>query len=326
MTWKCAVVNIPYGGAKGGVICNPKEMSPSEIERLTRRYAVEISIIIGPNYDIPAPDVYTNAQIMAWMMDTISVHRGFSITGSFTGKPAEVGGSLGRSDATGRGLMITAREALAYNKIPPAEARVAIQGYGNAGSVSARLLHELGCRIIAVSDSRGGIYRKEGLDPFRVLRWKEEHGSVVDYPGSEQISNDKLLELECELLIPAALEDVITAENAPRVKARIVAEAANGPVTPDANKILIDNGVFIVPDILANAGGVLVSYFEWVQDLQSHFWSEDDVNASLEDVMVKSFRQVLKIAESEKVDTRTAAYILAVTKVSDAMRIRGLYP
>ncbi len=259
MTWKCAVVEIPYGGAKGGVICDPKNMSLGELERLSRRYATEISIIIGPNFDIPAPDVYTNAQIMAWMMDTISVHRGFSITGAFTGKPVEVGGSLGRSDATGRGLMITAREALAHKNIPLADARVVIQGYGNAGSVSARLLHELGCRIIAVSDSQGGIYRQYGLDPFRVLRWKEEHGSVVDYPEAEKISNEELVELECDLLVPAALEDIITAKNAPRIKAKIIAEAANGPVTPAANKILIDKGVFIVPDILDNAGGVLVS-------------------------------------------------------------------
>jgi glutamate dehydrogenase (NAD(P)+) len=326
MTWKCAVVDIPYGGAKGGVVCNPKEMSPLELERLARRYATEISIIIGPTKDIPAPDVYTTPQIMAWMMDTLSMHRGFSATAAFTGKPVEVGGSLGRNEATGRGTMLTVREALKYKEIKPEDARVVVQGYGNAGGFSAKLLHNLGCKVIGASDSKGGIYNKYGLDPNRIQKWKMEHGSVVDFPEAGNISNAELLELECEVLVPAALEGVITVENAPRIKARIIAEAANGPTTPGADKLLYENGVFMVPDILANAGGVTVSYFEWVQDLQSHFWSEDDVNAKLEDVMVKSFTEVLGCAEKHKVDMRSAAYILAVGRVAKAMEIRGLYP
>ena len=326
MTWKCAVVDIPYGGAKGGVVCNPKEMSPLELERLARRYATEISIIIGPTNDIPAPDVYTTPQIMAWMMDTLSMHRGFSVTAAFTGKPVEVGGSLGRNEATGRGTMLTVREALKYKEIKPEDARVVVQGYGNVGGFSAKLLHNLGCKVIGVSDSKGGIYNKYGLDPNRIQKWKMEHGSVVDFPEAENISNAELLELECEVLVPAALEGIITIENAPRIKARIIAEAANGPTTPGADKILYQNGVFMVPDILANAGGVTVSYFEWVQDLQSHFWSEDDVNAKLEDVMVKSFIEVLGCAQQHKVDMRSAAYILAVGRVAKAMEIRGLYP
>jgi len=326
MTWKCAVVGIPYGGAKGGVVCNPKEMSLLELERLARRYATEISIIIGPTNDIPAPDVYTTPQIMAWMMDTLSMHRGFSVTAAFTGKPIEVGGSLGRNEATGRGTMLTVREALKYKEIRPEDARVVVQGYGNVGMFSAKLLHNLGCKVVGASDSKGGIYNKYGLDPNRIQKWKMEHGSVINFPEAENISNAELLELECEVLIPAALEEVITTENAARIKARIIAEAANGPTTPGADKILYENGVFMVPDILANAGGVTVSYFEWVQDLQSHFWSEDDVNAKLEDVMVKSFIEVLGCAEKHKVDMRSAAYILAVGRVARAMEIRGLYP
>ncbi len=326
MTWKCAVVGIPYGGAKGGVICDPKVMSACELEGLTRRYATEISIIIGPEYDIPAPDVYTTPQIMAWIMDTLSVHKGFSVTGCVTGKPISVGGSLGRNEATGRGVMLTVREAFKHLRMDADKTHVVIQGYGNAGVWSAKLLHNLGCKIIAVSDSKGGIIDKYGLDPNRIETWKKEKGSVVDFPEAENISNEELLELECEVLVPAALENVITGENAPRIKAKIIAEAANGPVTPRADKIFEQNGVFVIPDILANAGGVTVSYFEWVQDLQSHFWSEDDVNARLEQVMVRSFAEVLKISLERRVDMRTAAYILGVGRVAEAMRIRGLYP
>jgi glutamate dehydrogenase/leucine dehydrogenase len=326
MTWKCAVVNLPYGGAKGGVICDPKAMSIGELERLSRRYATEISIIIGPEYDIPAPDVYTTPQIMAWIMDTISIHKGFSITGSVTGKPVSVGGSLGRNEATGRGVMLTVREALKHLKVPIDQARVVIQGYGNAGVWSAKLLYILGCKIIAVSDSKGGIVDKYGLDPNRVEQWKKKHGSVVDFPEAEKITNQELLELECEILIPAALENVITTENAPRIKAKIIAEAANGPVTPRADVILEKNGIFIIPDILANAGGVTVSYFEWVQDLQSHFWSEDDVNNRLEEVMVKSFSEVLENSIQNRVGMRTASYMLGVGRVAEALKIRGLYP
>ena len=326
MTWKCAVVNIPYGGAKGGVVCNPKEMTIHEIERLTRRYAVEISIIIGPTKDIPAPDVYTNSQIMAWIMDTISMTQGWCITGVVTGKPIDVGGSLGRKEATGRGVTVTSLEALKHLRIPPEKTRVVVQGFGNAGSVAAQLMHQHGARVIAVSDSKGGILNERGLDPLGVMEHKEKTGSVVDYDGSTTITNAELLELDCEVLIPAALENQITSVNAPNVKAKIVAEAANGPTTPDADKILHDKGVFVIPDILANAGGVVVSYFEWVQDLQAHFWSENDVNERLNHVMVESFEAVHNTAQSHNVDMRTAALILAVGRVASAMKIRGLWP
>jgi glutamate dehydrogenase (NAD(P)+) len=271
MTWKCAVVNIPYGGAKGGVICNPKEMSMRELENLTRRYAVEISIIIGPTKDIPAPDVYTDAQTMAWIMDTISMIAGWCVTGVVTGKPVDIGGSLGRKEATGRGVMVTAIEAMKYQGIPVNGARVAVQGFGNAGSISALLLHDAGAKIIAVSDSKGGILNTRGLDPHSVLEHKMKTGSVIGYENSGTITNAELLELECDVLIPAALENQITERNAPRIKAKIIAEAANGPTTPSADKILHERGIFCVPDILANAGGVTVSYFEWVQDLQALF-------------------------------------------------------
>ncbi|MCX6338464.1 MAG: Glu/Leu/Phe/Val dehydrogenase [Candidatus Aureabacteria bacterium] len=326
MTWKCAVVNIPYGGAKGGVICNPKEMSMRELENLTRRYAVEISIIIGPTKDIPAPDVYTDAQTMAWIMDTISMTTGWCVTGVVTGKPVDIGGSLGRKEATGRGVMVTAIEAMKYQGIPVNGARVAVQGFGNAGSISALLLHDAGAKIIAVSDSKGGILNTRGLDPHSVLEHKMKTGSVIGYENSGTITNAELLELECDVLIPAALENQITERNAPRIKAKIIAEAANGPTTPSADKILHERGIFCVPDILANAGGVTVSYFEWVQDLQALFWSENDINEKLRTIMVNSFDAVLRTAEKHKVDMRTAALILAVGRVASAMKIRGLWP
>ena len=326
MTWKCAVVNIPYGGAKGGVICNPKEMSMRELENLTRRYAVEISIIIGPTKDIPAPDVYTDAQTMAWIMDTISMTTGWCVTGVVTGKPVDIGGSLGRKEATGRGVMVTAIEAMKYQGIPINGARVAVQGFGNAGSISALLLHDAGAKIIAVSDSKGGILNTRGLDPHSVLEHKMKTGSVIGYENSGTITNAELLELECDVLIPAALENQITERNAPRIKAKIIAEAANGPTTPSADKILHERGIFCVPDILANAGGVTVSYFEWVQDLQALFWSENDINEKLRTIMVNSFDAVLRTAEKHKVDMRTAALILAVGRVASAMKIRGLWP
>ena len=325
MTWKCAVVNLPYGGAKGGVICNPKKLSPREIEEISRRYAAEISIIIGANKDIPAPDVYTNPQIMAWMMDTISMHEGFSMTGSFTGKPIEVGGSKGRNEATGRGTMYTTREALKHLGIPVKGATVAVQGYGNAGYFAAKLLAEIGAKIIAVSDSKGGISNAKGLDPDKVKAYKDENKSVVGYPGSCSITNQELLELKCDVLIPAALENVITEKNAGKVKAKIVAEAANGPTTPGADKIIQKKGIFMIPDILANAGGVTVSYFEWVQDLQAHFWTLDDVRSKLEGVMVESFNEVLKAAKEYDVGMRLAAYSVGVSRVAEAMKIRGLY-
>jgi glutamate dehydrogenase (NAD(P)+) len=326
MTWKCAVVNIPYGGAKGGVICNPKEMSLTELERLTRRYAAEISIIIGPTKDIPAPDVYTDAQTMAWIMDTISMTAGWSVTGVVTGKPVDIGGSLGRKEATGRGVMVTVIEAMKYRGIPVDGARAAIQGFGNAGSIAAMLMHDAGAKIIAVSDSKGGILNAKGLDPHSVIEHKAKTGSVIGYENSETITNAELLELECDLLIPAALENQITELNARKIKARIIAEAANGPTTPEADRILHDRGIFVVPDILANAGGVTVSYFEWVQDLQALFWSEYDINEKLRTIMVHSFDAVLRTAEKHKVDMRTAALILAVGRVANAMKIRGLWP
>jgi len=326
MTWKCAVVNIPYGGAKGGVVCDPKTMSSRELEHLTRRYATEIGSFIGPTKDIPAPDVYTDAQIMAWFMDTISMTEGWSAISSVTGKPMEIGGSLGRQEATGRGVMLTAAEALRYRGIPLEGARVAVQGFGNAGSVSARLLHEADAKIVALSDSRGGIFNPDGLDPRAVLLHKRQTGSVVGFPGADAVTNAELLELDCELLVPAALEGQITAEIAPRIRARVIAEAANGPTTPEADPILHDLGVFIVPDILANAGGVTVSYFEWVQNLQAYFWSENEVNERLRLIMVSSFNAVLRAAETHRVDMRTAAIVLAVGKVGNAMRIRGLWP
>ena len=326
MTWKCAVVNIPYGGAKGGVVCNPKAMSPRELEHLTRRYATEIESFIGPTKDIPAPDVYTDSQIMAWFMDTISMTEGWSAISSVTGKPVEIGGSLGRHEATGRGVMLVATEALRCKEIPLEGARVAVQGFGNAGSVSATLFHDADATIVAVSDSGGGIFNPKGLDPHAVFTHKRRTGTVAGFGGADAITNAELLELDCELLVPAALEGQITEENAPRVRARVIAEAANGPTTPEADRILRDRGIFLVPDILANAGGVTVSYFEWVQDLQAYFWSENEVNERLRRIMVSSFNAVLRASEVHRVDMRTAALVLAVGKVGRAMKLRGLWP
>ncbi len=326
MTWKCAVVNIPYGGAKGGVVCDPKKMSSQELENLTRRYATEISILMSPEGDIPAPDVNTNPQIMAWIMDTYSMHKGYTVPAVITGKPVEVGGSLGRFEATGRGVVITTLEALKHLDIPVEGARVVVQGYGNVGWVSAYLLHDLGAKVIAVSDSRGGVYNPLGLDPREVMKHKRETGSVVGFPATDTVTNEELLALDCEVLIPAALEDVLTGENADQVSARVVAEGANGPTTPEADEILYDKGVFVIPDILCNAGGVTVSYFEWVQDLQAFFWSEAEINQKLEEIMKRSFHEVLAMAQEKQVNTRIAAYILAIKRVADAIMIRGIYP
>jgi glutamate dehydrogenase (NAD(P)+) len=326
MTWKCAVVGIPYGGAKGGVACNPKQMSQRELESLTRRYTSEISVLIGPERDIPAPDVNTNAQTMAWIMDTYSMHRGCTSPAVVTGKPLEIGGSLGRTEATGRGVMFTAREALKYRNIPVEGARVAVQGYGNVGSISACLMQDAGARIVAISDTQGGIYNPKGLDAYDVIRFKKETGTVVGYPDSDRVTNEDLLELECDLLIPSALEKVITAKNAPRIKARVIAEGANGPTTPEADEILYDRGILVVPDVLANAGGVTVSYFEWVQGLQFFFWPEREINLQLREIMVRSFGDVVRIAEEKEVDMRVAAYILAINRVAQATMIRGIYP
>jgi len=328
MTWKCAVVNVPFGGAKGGVRCDPKKMSLRELEGLTRRYTTEISVLLGPESDIPAPDVYTNAQTMAWIMDTYSMHKGYSVPGVVTGKPISIGGSLGRNEATARGCVFTIQEAARELGLDLGRATAVVQGYGNAGSVAAMLLHELGIgtRIIAVSDSRGGVFNPRGLDPVKALEHKRKAGTVASFPDGDHVSNEELLELPCDILVPAALEGVITSENAPRIKARIMAEAANGPTSPEADPILFANNVFVIPDILANAGGVTVSYFEWVQNLEMLHWSEEDVNRRLREIIVRSFHEVHELAARERVDMRTAAYMLAVGRVAEATLVRGVYP
>ncbi len=326
MTWKTATVNVPYGGGKGGVICNPKKMSQKELENMTRRFAAELSIIIGPDRDIPAPDVYTNAQTMAWIMDTYSMIQGHSTLAVVTGKPIELGGSRGRNEATARGCLFTIREACKTKGINLSGATAVVQGYGNAGYISANLLAEDGAKIIAVSDSRAGILNTKGLDPKKVLAHKQETGSVAGFPGADQITNEELLQLECDVLVPAALENQITMANAASVNAKIVAEAANGPTTPGADEILHDKGVFIIPDILANAGGVTVSYFEWVQDMQGFFWDEGEVNQQLEKIMIRAFHEVSQSAEKHKVHNRIGAYVLAVGRVAEATKVRGLFP
>lgn len=326
MTWKTAVVGIPYGGAKGGVVCDPKQMSLQEIERLTRRYTTEISIIIGPESDIPAPDVNTNPQTMAWLMDTYSMNVGHTVPAIVTGKPLELGGSVGRHEATARGCQFTIRRAARHLGLDLTRATAVVQGYGNAGSIAARLLAEDGVRIVAVSDSKGGIYNPKGLDPIAVLRWKQETGSVVGYDEADTVTNAELLELPCDILVPAALENQITAQNAPRIRARLIGEAANGPTTPEADAILYERGIFVIPDILANAGGVTVSYFEWVQDLQYLFWDEAEVNRRLEQVMNRAFDEVIALAQKHKVNNRIAAYILAIDRVARATMLRGIWP
>ncbi|HLZ59022.1 MAG TPA: Glu/Leu/Phe/Val dehydrogenase [Ktedonosporobacter sp.] len=326
MTWKCAVVGIPYGGAKGGVICDPKTMTPAELERLTRRYTTEISIIIGPHSDIPAPDVNTNSQVMAWMMDTYSMHGGFSIPAVVTGKPLSIGGSEGRNDATATGVLFVTRRAASRMGMSLKGARVSIQGYGNAGGIAARLFHNEGCKIVAVSDTRGGIYNEAGLDPAVVLRHKQERGSVIDFPHAQNISVQQVLEVPCDILVPAATEGVITAANADRVQARIVSEAANGPTTPEADAILFKKGCMVIPDILANAGGVTVSYFEWVQDLQSFFWGVEEITKKLEMIMNRGFDAVAAEADHFGCDLRLAANMLAISRVAEATQIRGIYP
>jgi len=326
MTLKAAVVNIPYGGAKGSVTCNPKTLSQDELERLTRRYASEISLVIGPESDIPAPDVGTNPQVMAWIMDTYSMNKGYSVLGVVTGKPLSIGGSKGRVEATGRGCMITAKLSAKHLGINLNGATVAVQGFGNVGSVAAILLAREGCKVVAVSDSKGGIYNPKGLDVEEALRYKKETGSVVGFKDSKTITHAELLGLPCDILLPAALEDEICASNAASVKAKMIVEGANGPTTPEADKILRDNGKFVVPDILANAGGVVVSYFEWVQGLQSFFWSEDEVNRQLQNVMENAYHEVLEMSQCEKVDMRNAAYMLAIRRIEEAMVVRGIFP
>ena len=326
MTWKCAVVGIPYGGGKGGVVVDPKKLSLKEVEGLTRRFATEISVLIGPERDIPAPDVNTNAQTMAWIMDTYSMHVGYTVPGVVTGKPISLGGSEGRNEATARGAVFCVIEAAKHLNIDLKTAKVAIQGFGNAGSIAAQLMAAEGSTVVAVSDSTGGIRRQEGLDVERVIAWKKEHGTVQGFPGAEDISNDELLETPCDILIPAALENQITGKNADRIQARIVAEAANGPTTPDADERLYERGIFLIPDILCNAGGVTVSYFEWVQDLNRDHWTEEVVNEKLRVIMVKAFHEVLRLAEVNEVNNRVGAYLLAVDRVASATSLRGLYP
>jgi glutamate dehydrogenase (NAD(P)+) len=326
MTWKCAVVNIPYSGAKGGVVCDPKRLSIHELENLTRRYITEISIMVGPESDIPAPDIGTNPQVMAWIMDTYSMHKGYTVPAVVTGKPVAIGGSEGRLEATGRGVTVVAHEAAKMLGFGLEGARVVIQGFGNVGSATAKLMHQAGAKVVAISDARGGIYNPNGLDIPSLLHCAGRDGCIQAYRDADHITNKELLELPCDILVPAAIHGVITSENAHNIRARIIVEAANGPVTPDADRILQDNGVLVVPDILANAGGVVVSYFEWVQDLQAFFWEEDEVNARLEKVMRRSFEHVRQVAEKNKVDLRMGAYIIGVQRVAEATTIRGIYP
>jgi len=326
MTWKCAVVDIPYGGAKGGVCCNPKEMSSHELERLTRRYATMLLDYIGPYRDVPAPDVYTDEQTMAWMMDTYSLFKGYSVPESVTGKPAILGGFKLREESTSRGVAFCIREALKHLKMKAKGCEVAIQGFGSVGWNLARIMYEDGYRITALSDSKGGIYNSNGMNPLRVLEHKNQTGSVKGYKDAKQVTNEELLELPCDILAPAALENQITKRNAGRIKAKIVAEAANGPTTPEADKILNEKGVFIIPDILANSGGVTASYFEWEQNLTRERWSDKEANARLESMMIRAFDDVYGISKKLKIDMRVAALILGVGRVAEAIKTLGLWP
>jgi glutamate dehydrogenase (NAD(P)+) len=326
MTWKCALVQLPYGGAKGGVVCDPHGLSQRELERLTRRYTTEISLLLGPESDIPAPDVGTNAQVMSWIMDTYSMHRGYTVPAVVTGKPIAIGGSQGRVEATGRGCTLMAREAARQAGFSLTDAKAVVQGFGNVGSVAAMLMREAGAKVVGVSDVNGGIYNEKGLDIPDVMEHKRREGTIVGYPNAEAITNAELLELPCDVLIPAALDSQLTEANATRIRARVVVEGANGPTTPGADRILREAGVFLVPDILANAGGVIVSYFEWVQDQQSFFWTESEVNQKLEQILTLCFREVLAFAEKYRTDLRTAALMLGVSRVAEATRIRGIYP
>ena len=325
MTWKCAVAGVPFGGGKGGVVCDPTKMSARELEHLTRRYVAEIVDAIGPEKDVPAPDVNTNEQVMAWVMDTYSMHVGVATTAVVTGKPVEMGGSLGRREATGRGVMITTREAAKHLGLDIKKATVAVQGFGNVGSVSAHLTSQLGAKIVAVTDWKGGVHNDKGLDVEALIAWTKQHKTVAGFPKAEALAADKLFEMDVDVLIPAALENQITAANAPKIKAKIVAEGANGPTTPEANKHLHGRGVFVIPDILANAGGVTTSYFEWVQDRYGYFWEEEEVNTRLEKKMHEAFHNVLSTSLKYKCDMRTAAYIVAIERVASVTRLRGMY-
>ncbi len=325
MTWKCAVVNVPFGGAKGGIICDPLQMSLGEIERMTRRYTSELIDFIGPDKDVPAPDMNTNEQTMAWIMDTYSMHVRHTVNAVVTGKPVALGGSLGRREATGRGVLFTVNEAIKRFDLTPEKTSVVVQGSGNVGGIGALLMHEMGYKVVAISDVGSGIYNNNGLDIPAVLEYLQKNKSLEGYPGVDFIDNKSLLEIECDVLAPCATENQITSENADRIKCKILAEGANGPTTPKADKILHDKGIFVIPDILANAGGVTVSYFEWVQDRIGYFWSEAEVNARLEDKMVASFNELCHYATKHDVDTRTAAYMLAIDRVAYDTRMRGIY-
>jgi glutamate dehydrogenase (NAD(P)+) len=325
MTWKCAVVNVPFGGAKGGVICDPLQMSIGELERMTRRYAAELLDFIGPEKDVPAPDMNTNEQTMAWIMDTYSMHARHTVTAVVTGKPIDLGGSSGRREATGRGILFVVNEAIKRFKMTPPNTRVAVQGSGNVGGIGARLLYEAGYKIVAISDVHGGIYNPNGIDITAALAHLQATRSFEGFPGVEAVSNSELLELPCDVLVPAATENQITSHNAERLQCKVLAEGANGPTTAAADEILHKKGVFVIPDILANAGGVTVSYFEWVQDRMGYFWGEDVVNQRLQDKMVASFNDLCRYADSHSVDTRTAAYMLAIDRVAYDTRMRGIY-
>jgi glutamate dehydrogenase (NAD(P)+) len=325
MTWKCAVAHIPFGGGKGGIICDPTKLSARELEALTRRYVSELVDAIGPEKDVPAPDVNTDEQVMAWIMDTYSMHVGQTTTSVVTGKPIELGGSVGRREATGRCVMIATREACTHHGCRLENATVAVQGFGNVGSVSARLIGGLGARVVAITDWKGGVYNAKGLDLDALTAYKDQHKTVAGFPGGEAITNDQLFALDVDVLIPAALENQITIENAPRVRARIIVEGANGPTTPEAHRHLHERGVFIVPDILANSGGVTASYFEWVQDRYGYFWTEHEVKERLEKKMHEAFHDVLNMAQRHKVDMRTAAYMLGINRVATVTKLRGMY-
>ena len=325
MTWKCAVVDLPFGGAKGGVTCDPSQLSIGEIERITRRYAAELIEVVGPDKDVPAPDVNTTPQIMAWFMDTYSMHMRQNVPGVVTGKPLEIGGSRGRVEATGRGVMLVTLEQLKHMSIDAKKARVVIQGFGNVGSIAARLLQDAGCKIVGISDVTGGYYNEKGLDVKAAIAYAQEHHSLDGYRGGERLSNSQILESDCEVLIPAALEKQLNLENAARIKAKLIVEGANGPTTPQADRVFNERGIVVIPDILANAGGVTVSYFEWAQDRAGWFWKESEVNERLADIILDNFAAIREIATLRRVPYRTAAYMIAIDRVVKSMRIRGIY-
>jgi len=325
MTWKCAVVNIPFGGAKGGVVCDPTKLSVGELERITRRYTAGLIGVLGPDSDVPAPDVNTNERVMAWVMDTYSMHMRHTVTSVVTGKPVEMGGSLGRREATGRGCMMVTTAALEHLGLPVQGATLAVQGFGNVGSTAAKLLHEQGCKVVAIGDRSGALHDPRGIDVDDAMAYVKAHRTLEGYDKGDRLTNDELLTLDVDVLLPAALENVITRKNAERVRAKLICEGANGPTTAPADAILDDKGIFVIPDILANAGGVTVSYFEWVQDRGGYFWTEDVVNERLGHIMQTSFHAVLDLSRKHKVNMRTAAYMLAISRVAAVHRLRGMY-